>query len=69
MAKVAQKSKLSDKLVQVNENFSVYMYDNGYVIEISGRNSSEDWVTSKIIVNSLEELLELITEASKMPRS
>ena len=60
--------KISDKLVKVNESFSVNMYDNGYMIEISGRKSDEDWGTAKIMVNTIEELVELIKEASEMER-
>ena len=60
--------KISDKLVKVNESFSVNMYDNGYMIEISGRKSDEDWSTAKIMVNTIEELVELIKEASEMER-
>ena len=68
MAKVAKVNKLSDKLAQVNENFTINMYDNGYMIEVGGRNSKDDWSNCKILVSSLEELFELITEASNMPR-
>lgn len=60
--------KISDKLIKVNESFSVNMYDNGYMIEISGRKSDEDWGTAKIMVNTIEELVELIKEASEMER-
>ena len=60
--------KISDKLVKVNESFSVNMYDNGYMIEISGRKSDEDWGTAKILVNTIDELVELIKEASEMER-
>jgi hypothetical protein len=60
--------KISDKLSKVNESFTVNMYDNGYMIEISGRKSDEDWGTAKIMVNTIEELVELIKEASEMER-
>ena len=35
-------STIAQKLEKVNDNFSIYMYDNGYMFEISGRNSSDD---------------------------
>jgi hypothetical protein len=60
--------KISDKLIKVNESFSVNMYDNGYMMEISGRKSDEDWGTAKIMVNTIDELVELIKEASEMER-
>jgi hypothetical protein len=61
-------NKLSDKLVKVSESFTVNMYDNGYMIEVSGRNSQGDWSTAKIMVNNLAELTALITEAAEMER-
>lgn len=60
--------KISDKLIKVNESFSVNIYDNGYMMEISGRKSDEDWGTAKIMVNTIDELVELIKEASEMER-
>ena len=41
--------KLSDKLTKVNENFTINMYDNGYMIEVSGRDDEDNWKTSKIM--------------------
>ena len=58
-AKTAVK-KISDRLVKVNENFTINMYDNGYMIEVGGRNDEDDWKTAKIMVSTVEELLELV---------
>ena len=60
--------KINDKLNKINDNFTVYMYDNGFMLEASGRDENENWVTVKILCNSLEELTELIEEASVMDR-
>lgn len=60
--------KLNDKLVKVSDSFSVNMYDNGFMFEISGRNHNDDWASAKIICQDLDELVELINEASQMER-
>jgi len=60
--------KLSDKMVKVQETVTVSMYDNGYVVEISGRDSDGEWVTSKILCDTLDKVYALIDEASKMER-
>lgn len=65
MAKV---TKISDKLTKVNDNFTINMYDNGYMLEISGKNKNDDWATAKIACGSISELVDLITEASTMER-
>lgn len=54
------------KLSKVSESFTVYRYDNGWMVEISGRNKKEDWTSSKILCNTEEELLNLIKEYNSM---
>lgn len=65
MAKV---TKISDKLTKVNDNFSINMYDNGFMLEIGGRDKNDDWSTAKIMCSSVSELVDLINEASAMER-
>ncbi|NDB57528.1 hypothetical protein EB001_03685 [bacterium] len=60
--------KIGDKLTKVNEDITIRMYDNGYMFEVSGRDSNDDWKNAKIIVGSVEELVELINEAAAMDR-
>ena len=60
-------SKLGDKLDKVNESFTVNMYDNGFMIEVSGR-KDDDWKTAKIMVPTIDELVVLIKEAAEMER-
>ena len=62
-------TKISDKLVKVNESYTVNMYDNGYMFEIGGRDSSDEWKTAKIMVPSVEDLIALVIEASEMERN
>ena len=54
------------KLVKVNDSFSVNRYDNGWMVEISGRDKKEDWKTAKIMCNTEEELVALIKEYNTM---
>jgi len=60
--------KIADKLVKVNENFTVNMYDNGFMLEVSGRNKKDDYATAKIMVTSINELVDLIRETAEMER-
>ena len=63
-----QVSKLSDKLEKVNENYTINMYDNGFMIEVGGRDSDEEYKTAKIMVPTIEQLVELVKEAAEMQR-
>ena len=62
-------NRLSDKLVKVNENFTINMYDKGYMIEVGGRDDEDNWKTSKIIVDTVDELLVLVREATEIERA
>ena len=62
-------SAITDKLVKVNENFTINRYDNGFMIEVGGRDDNDDWKTAKVIVGSEDELIELIREALALPLS
>jgi hypothetical protein len=58
-------NKLS-KLAKVNESFTVNRYDNGFMIEVGGRDSESDWKTAKVLCSTEEELFEVIKEALAM---
>ena len=62
-------NRLSDKLVKVNENFTINMYDNGYMIEVGGRDDEDNWKTAKIMVSTVDELLVLVREATEIERA
>ena len=68
MATAKQVSNLSDKLVKVNENFSINMYDNGFMIEVGGRNKKGDYTNAKIMCSNVDQLVALVQEACTMER-
>lgn len=57
--------KLS-KLSKVSESFTVNCYDNGFMIEVGGRDSEGDWKTAKVLCSTDEELFDVIKEALSM---
>lgn len=58
-------SKLN-KLAKVGDNFTVNRYDNGWMVEVGGRNKKDDWVTAKVMCGTEQELLEIIKEYNAM---
>ena len=54
------------KLVKVSESLSINRYDNGWMVEISGRDKKEDWKTTKTLCNTEEEVIALIKEYNSM---
>ena len=51
-----------DKLAKVNESITLNRYDNGWMIEIGGRDKKEDWKTTKTMCNTEEEVIAVIKE-------
>jgi len=60
--------KLSDKLTKCGDSLTINMYDNGFMVEVTGRDSEDDWKTSKIMCQTLEEVHVVLAEAASMPR-
>ena len=54
-------SKL-DKLAKVSESITLSRYDNGWMVEIGGRDKKEDWKSTKTICNKEDEIIALIKE-------
>ncbi len=68
MATKVTVSKISDKLAKINENYTVNMYDNGYMFEVSGRDKKGEYKSAKIMCTTTEQLIELVKEAADMER-
>jgi hypothetical protein len=55
-----------NKLAKVNENISINRYDNGWMVEVGGRDKKEEWKTAKVMCNTEEELIAIIKEWNLM---
>ena len=55
-----------NKLSKVNENISINRYDNGWMVEVSGRDKKEDYKTTKIMCSTEAELIDVIKEYNNM---
>lgn len=51
-----------DKLEKVNESINIYRYDNGWMVEIGGRDDEQEWKNTKTLCNTEEEVIALIKE-------
>lgn len=59
-------TKKLTKLAKVNENISVNRYDNGWMVEVGGRDSESDWKNCKILCTTEEEMIAVIKEWNSM---
>ena len=56
------------KLTKVNDNFSVTMCENGYVVDISGEDTDDNWISTKIVFDGLDDLSDFIGKISKLEK-
>jgi hypothetical protein len=54
------------KLAKVNESITINRYDNGFMVEVGGRDDENDWKTSKILCTTEEEMLAVVQEWNTM---
>lgn len=57
-----------NELVNVNQNYEVQQYDNGFLLEIGGHDYDDNWTNRKLVVNSETELFELIKVIHSLPK-
>jgi hypothetical protein len=62
-------AKVSDKLTKVNDSFTINIYDNGFMVEVGGRDEDDEWETSKVLVSNFDDLVEVIREVTEMEQS
>ena len=51
-----------DKLAKVNDSITINRYDNGWMVEVGGRDKKDDWATAKVMCATEDELITLIKE-------
>jgi len=54
------------KLAKVNDSLTINRYDNGWMVEVGGRDDDNDWKTAKVLCNTEAELVDLIKEYNSM---
>lgn len=56
-----------EKFVKVNESFTFNRYENGFMVDMGGRDKDGDWINTKLIFNTEEELIKLIKQYNAKP--
>jgi hypothetical protein len=60
--------KIADKLKKINSSVTVNLYDNGYMVEVDGRDFDDDYTQVKIVCLSVQEINDVIVEAVEMEK-
>jgi hypothetical protein len=59
-------AKKLNKLEKVNESITINRYDNGFMVEVGGRDKENDWKSAKILCNTEEEMVAVVKEWNSM---
>ena len=54
-------SKLS-KLDKVNESITLHRYDNGFMVEVGGRDGENDWKSAKVLCATEADMMAVVQE-------
>ena len=60
--------KISEKLKKINGGLTVNLYDNGYMVEVNGRDFDDDYTDVRIVCLTLKEINDVIAEAVEMEK-
>jgi hypothetical protein len=59
---------LLQTLEKTNQGYEIQRYDNGFLLEVGGRDYNDDWISLKLVVNSEAELIDLIKVVHTLPK-
>jgi hypothetical protein len=60
--------RVSDKLSKVNDTVTINIYDNGFMVEISGRDHENEWTQAKIVCADLDMVSAILQETVSMEK-
>jgi len=59
-------AKKLSKLDKVNESITVNRYDNGFMVEVGGRDKENNWQAAKVLCATEAEMLDVVKEWNSM---
>jgi hypothetical protein len=59
---------LLDFITKIGEDINIKLIDNGFLVEVSGRNANDDWKTVKLACSDRSELDSLIDQCLEIDR-
>jgi hypothetical protein len=57
---------IKTKLSKVNDCYTINRYDNGFMVEVGGRDEESDWKTAKVLCSTEDEMLAVVQEWNRM---
>ena len=67
MLKFKRTKIMFNKLAKRNTEFTIENIANGYVVAAGGRSADGDWITEKVYVGNMDQLMNAIRTLDEMP--
>lgn len=58
--------QLLGKMIKVSESITLNRYDNGFMVEVGGKDKDNDWKTAKIMCVTEEDVISVVKEWNSM---
>jgi hypothetical protein len=66
---MTKQTKLVDYFAKVNDNYTITNCQNGYMVDVSGQDIEENWINSKFVFKTIDELKDVIQDLAWMPKT
>lgn len=66
---MTKQNKLIDIFTKVNDNYTVTNCNNGFMVDVSGQDPNDDWITGKFVVTTIDELKDVVQDLASMPKT
>jgi hypothetical protein len=66
---MTKQTKLIDHFAKVNDIYTVTNCHNGFVVEVSGEDGDEKWISAKFVFKTLDELKEAVQDLAWIPKA
>lgn len=66
---MTKQTKLIDHFAKINDNYTITNCHNGYVVDVSGQDIEENWISAKFIFKTIDELKDAVQDLAWMPKT
>ncbi len=66
---MTKQNKLIDHFAKVNDNYTITNCQNGYMVDVSGQDSEENWINAKFVFKTNDELKDVVQDLAWMPKT
>lgn len=61
--------EIGELFTKVSDSYTITNCQNGFMVEVSGHNAADDWITAKFVFRTADELQHVVTDILDLPRT